>query len=391
MHVVIAGAGIGGLTLALALAARGIESTLVERNANPNGGAGIQLSPNATRVLDALGCLEALSALATEPRGVDVRTHSSGVCLTQYPLGAVARQRFGYPYLNLLRSDLIATLRDSAGASGLSTLVDGVRIVTATATRSGAGVVAADGRRWDGDLVVGADGVNSACRGYVAPGSVAELTGHVAWRALVAASHVPPDLPRDLTTLWCGPGAHLVHYFVAGGDQVNLVGVVERDDWPDTSWRTAGTREAMLADFHAFRASVRALIGAAKEPWIWALADMPPMPAWSRDNVTLLGDACHPMLPFAAQGAAQAIEDAWVLARELARRESITLALERYEAARRPRTAEVSAESTRRARLYHRRSVREGLGALVGSARGWSTDELDWLYGYDATSERQPD
>ena len=387
--VIVVGAGVGGLALGVALGQRGIEVTLLERSGPAEtGGLGIQISPNASRVLAALGCGPRLEAVACEPRAVEVRAHKTGLRLAEYPLGAAARAKFGAPYWHLKRSELIAMLRDRIESLPVVQIVDATEVASVESDTRTARVASADDRTWTADLVVGADGIHSRVRSYVQPDVAPVATGHGAWRCLVSGERARELRVRDVATLWCGPGAHLVHYFVAGGSELNVIGVVDRGSANEQSWRARGSTAELCHDFRGFNRSVRRLLETVEEPWRWALAEFETLPSWSRHRVTLLGDAGHPMLPFAAQGAAQALEDAWVLAACLSDAADVADALERYEQARKPRTRDVGEESRRRAALYHRRNLGAGIGALLGTAAAesaaGSTAALDWLYAYDA-------
>lgn len=391
MNIVIVGGGIGGLSAALALARDDHRVTVLERSDyGDTTAAGIQLSPNATRLLERLGIGQALARVATEPRALRVRQHVSGLTVAEVPLGAAARARFGAPYLHVLRADLIDVLR--AAVADRARIDLRLRCAVRAVSQSGAAAsaVTADGAGVEADLVIGADGIRSGVRAAVAPGSEPRFSRMVGWRGLVPATAVAAARGADVATLWPGPGAHLVHY--PAGGRVNVIGVVERSDWTDPRWRARGTTEALLRDFGRWHREVRQLLQAIETPYQWALHELAPLPHWHRGRVALLGDACHAMLPFAAQGAAQAIEDAWVLADALRDNRDHDVALAAYTATRRSRVERVQDESRRRAGVYHRRSMTRKLldlapgGTAAAVADGWGGDAHRWLYGYDAAA-----
>ncbi|MEO0996730.1 MAG: FAD-dependent oxidoreductase [Pseudomonadota bacterium] len=388
MKIVIVGGGIGGLSAALTLARDDHRITVLERGGyDETTAAGIQLSPNATRLLERLGLGRALARVATEPRALRVREHLSGLTVAEVPLGAAARARFGAPYLHLLRADLIGVLRAAiADHPGVDLKLNCP--VRAVSQADAAATAVTAGGEIGGDLLIGADGIRSRVRDSVVPGSEPQFSRMVGWRGLAPAAAVDAARGLDAATLWPGPGAHLVHY--PAGRWINVIGVVERDDWTDPSWRARGTTAALLRDFRGWHAQVRQLLDAIETPYQWALHELTPLRHWHRGRIALLGDACHAMLPFAAQGAAQAIEDAWVLADALRKNGRCDAALAAYAATRRVRVERVQAESRRRAGVYHRRSMTRKLldlapgGTAAAVADGWSGDPYRWLYGYDA-------
>ncbi len=382
MHVIVAGGGIGGLAAALALARRGVASTVVEQAAAfGEVGAGLQLSPNATRVLFALGLEARVRAMGFAPEAAEVRDHAGGRLLLRNALGAAAERRWGAPYLTVHRADLHAALVRAVAAAGLTEVRLGAEVRKVEAAR----VSLSTGETLTGDVVIGADGVRSAVRTALFGPAAPRFTGQIAWR-LTAPRWTDGD---DLTRVWTGPRRHFVCYPVRGGALINVVAVTEADAWRGESWTEPGDKAALLAAFEGWPKTALDLIDAGDHVFRWALYDRPPLAAWSKGRASLLGDAAHPMLPFLAQGAAMAIEDAAVLARALTAGDAPEAALGRYEAARRPRTAKVQAWSRRNARLFHLPSA--PAAAVFGAASvldrltpGGSAARFDWLYGYDA-------
>ena len=246
----------------------------------------------------------------------------------------------------------------------------------------------------EAELLVGADGIHSQVRRTLLGEDRARFSGNVAYRAVVPAAAVPPELRRPVVTAWLGPARHLVHYPLGDGGSTNVVAVVERDDWREESWTAAASTEELADAFRNWHPALHALLAAAETPWKWALHDRPPLPHWSSQRVTLLGDACHPMVPFLAQGACMALEDAWTLARLLEDRdeEAPAAALDRYQRLRRPRTARVQHEARQQGERFHergplRRLARDlelGLGSRLAPELAMA--RYDWLHGYDVVA-----
>ena len=212
-------------------------------------------------------------------------------------------------------------------------------------------------RHYHGALLIGADGIHSSIRAQLFGAAAPRFTGNVAWRGLVPAERLPRGLVDPVATVWMGPGKHFVHYYVRGGALVNCVCVVEKAGWEVESWTQRGDHVELKRDFAGWHGTVAALIDSmdADACFKWALFDRPPMPKWSDGRVTLLGDACHPTLPFMAQGAAMAIEDAAVLARCVDGADDVGKALTRYESLRRSRTSRIQLGSRGNAKLFHLR------------------------------------
>ncbi|MEM1229809.1 MAG: FAD-dependent monooxygenase [Pseudomonadota bacterium] len=386
----IVGAGIGGLSTALALARLGAQVELFEQSETLTGaGAGIQLSPNATRVLYYLGLEEALAAVAFRPEGIEFRHFSSGRVISASALGKAATARYGFPYLHVHRGDLYAVLLRAAQAQPGVRIHAGTRIETVSQNATATWLRIA-GQKVTGDLLIGADGIRSMVREKLWGPAAPRFTGNVAWRALVPQERLRAELIRPMSTAWWGPGGHFVHYYVRGGALVNCVCVIEKLGWEVESWTEPGARAELLADFSGWHDSLQQLMHAAEPQSLfkWALFDRDPLPRWSCGRISLLGDACHPTLPFMAQGAAMAIEDAAVLASALAQGDAVERALECYEALRRPRTASIQQGSRRNARVFHLTGVRAWLRDRAVRVAGART--MDKLYDYDALNAVGP-
>jgi salicylate hydroxylase len=380
----IVGGGIGGLTAALCLAAAGTRVHVFEQAAEFDEiGAGIQISPNASRVLHHLGLEEAMSRIAFLPEGIEMRHWRSGAVLASTPLGAAARRTYGAPYYHVHRADLLDVLVAAARAEPRIELSSDARVEAIERSAARASVVT-NGERCEAAVVIGADGIRSTVQAALFGKAAPTFTGCVAWRALVPANALPEGLVRPMATAWWGPGKHFVHYYVRAGELVNCVCVVEKDGWQVESWTERGEHAELADDFAGWHRDLETLIDAMDRDacYKWALFDRPPLPRWSVGRVTLLGDACHPTLPFMAQGAAMAIEDAAVLARCIAAHDDVATALARYESLRRSRTAAIQAGSRRNARVFHLRGIAAWLrNRAVARARD---NAMDWLYRYDA-------
>jgi salicylate hydroxylase len=386
MRVLMVGAGIGGLAAALTLDST-IEVLIAERSQSlEEVGAGLQLGPNATRILERLGLGPALEKIGFEPLANEVRDAASGTLMLRQPLAAAARERWGAPYLHVHRADLQRELAQAVAARPNVSLRLGTAFESFEPEGDGARVRFAGGEALVADAVIGCDGLRSAVRDALWGPGQPRYTGMTAWRGWVAAGALPAGLIPPVTAIWTGKGRHFVHYYVRGGALVNFVGVVERGGWRGESWTERGDPAELAADFAGWPAQVRALIERTAEPWRWALFDRPPLAAWSKGRATLLGDAAHPMLPSFAQGASQAIEDAAALGRLLRPGAPVEAALAAYESERLARTARVQALSRRNARLFHlgqparalfaAEAALSRLGLTKGAAR------FDWLYGY---------
>lgn len=337
--VVIAGAGIGGLTTALALAAKGFHVVLHEKVVElEEAGAGIQLSPNATRILIGLGLEQSVAARAVTPDGITIRSAQSGNEIARIPLGRIAQARYGAPYWISHRADLQAALLAHVRRHPAIEL----HLDTPFQTSLNA------------PALIGADGVWSSVRQHHFDGAKANFTGHVAWRGTLDAKALPSGFAPDRIALWFGSGAHLVVYPIRNGTLVNVVALVE-GRWDRQGWNETGDAAEITAAFDPqhWSAAARDLIGAVTTWRKWALFSVTNTD-WARGPVALIGDAAHAMLPFAAQGAAMAIEDAAVIADCLAQTPNDSAgAFQRYAALRRPRVAQVKRTTWQSGMIYH--------------------------------------
>jgi salicylate hydroxylase len=388
MRVIVIGAGIGGLATGLTLRRAGIEVEIFEQAAQLREvGAGIQISPNASLILQRLGLAEEMRQLGVRPLAIQIRRWDDGRVLTRQPLADYCERNFGAPYYHFHRADLLDILSNALPRSVLH--LDH-RCVGLRCYRERAEVKFQDGTVADADVIVGADGIHSIIRELLLGPESARFSGHVAYRGLVPSERLA-DLGLELcASSWWGPGHHFVQYFVgAGGRFVNWVAVVP-GEWRVESWTERGEVADALREFDGWHPQVRSIIGAVEVTNRWALYDRDPLPRWTIGRVTLLGDAAHAMLPYMAQGAAQSIEDAAVLAKCIQRYpDDVATALRRYEATRKPRTTLCQDGSRRNGAMYHLAdgAEQQARDSNLSAETTAPLPQNAWLYGYDAEAE----
>ncbi len=387
--ILIAGGGIGGLALALALARRGRRSMVLERQQTPTAaGAGIQLGPNGVRALQCLGVADALSPWVGEPEAIEVMAGSSGRRLARLPLGHWIAARHRAPYWVAHRGDLHAVLATAAAAEPLIELCTGFELAAVAQSANEVAVADTAGRRLAGPILVGADGLWSAVRPALAPGSAPQPAGATAMRTVIPAAQAA-GLASDAVRLWLSRKAHVVHYPVRQGGEIAVV-VIARDaearqgrGWD--AHADPGRLRHRLAPFHGSLAQALALTPGRDPAWReWTLHTLPTLPAWHRGRVVLLGDAAHPMLPYLAQGGALALEDAIVLADCIRTMPDAPAALARFEALRAARARRVQAASMRQGRIYRLAPpLSWARDAVLALAPGpWLMAGYDWLYAW---------
>jgi salicylate hydroxylase len=392
LRVGIIGAGIGGVTLARALSQQGIEARIFER-APMFGevGAGVQMTPNAVKVLTELGLEDQLKKIGFLPQAMVGRNWKTARELFRTPLKASCPQLYGAQFYHVHRADLHAALASNI-KPGQATF--GAQCVGLLQHGNTAVAQFVDGSEFEADLIVGADGVRSVIREQLWGQEAANYTGHMCWRALVNVDKHPLPFVSPDSSFWMGPKGHVVTYYVKGGSMVNIVAVNESPSWVEESWNAKSTQQELLAGFEGWHPNLIELFKRTDPDAIykWGLFDRDPMKTWSKGNATLLGDAAHPMLPFLSQGAAMAIEDGYVLAQALAFHgpRQLQQALRAYELERLPRTSRVQLEARERGRTYHLPSAWSQLKRDM--AYRWRQMlnpnavgiQANWVYEYDA-------
>ncbi|WP_281982901.1 FAD-dependent monooxygenase [Thalassorhabdomicrobium marinisediminis] len=365
-RICVVGGGIGGLTAALAFARSGARVEVYEQApALTEVGAGLQITPNGARALEALGMRGALDAAGIAAQAVEPMDALSGRAVTRFDLSGLD----GPPYRLFHRADLVDILAHACREAGVTVHLG---------TRVEAQVLSAD-------LVVGAEGIHSPTRAVLNGPQEPFFTGQVAWRAVIDAPDAPP-----VARIWMTPRRHVVTYPISGG-RLNVVAVQERQNWAPEGWAHADDPGNLRHVFRDVAAPLKTVLAQVKEVHLWGLFRHPVAEVWGRSGLCLLGDAAHPTLPFLAQGANLAIEDAYVLAQSCDGHEDIDAALKMYESRRKPRVKRAIAVATANARKYHlsgiaRRVAHTGLKTLGIVAPGAFMGRMDWLYGHDVTA-----
>ncbi|MGA8820756.1 MAG: FAD-dependent monooxygenase, partial [Xanthobacteraceae bacterium] len=339
----------------------------------------------------ALGLEEALRAVQVVPPRRQLRHWRTGETWDWIALGQASVQRFGTPHILMHRNDLHGILVEAIRKRKPDAIKLGMRCEAVTQTADAATAQFANGERADGRAIIAADGIHSQVRTCLFGASKPRFTGCVAWRGLVPMDRLPPHLAQLLTTNWLGPHGHVLHYPVRRGELMNFISIVERDDWQVESWIVEGSKDELAGDFRGWHADVHTFIDNIATPYKWALLARGPMERWTERRIALLGDACHPTLPFLGQGAVMAIEDAYVVAACLAHyRADPERAFLRYEDVRKERTSAVVRKSHENRRHVFSPALGDA-GALANEVVHYWQEEhrrerLDWLYQYDATA-----
>jgi salicylate hydroxylase len=390
-RVAIVGGGLGGLAAAAFLHQAGLPAVVYEQARELREvGAGIMVPPNAARMLRRLGVLGAFSERAVQlDIGWEFRRWLDGTVLSAQDLTAKSARLYGEHTYTVHRADLLDAIKRAVPASAVWL---GKRLDRFSVSEAGVCLGFADGERAEADVLIGADGIHSVIRAALTEPAPPTHSGMCAFRALVPAAAAPEFARRPAQAVWLGPGRHVVHYPVSGGELVNLVAIAPAGGYVTESWTATATVAEFLAEFEGWDGRLTGLIGAANTPGRWALLIRQPLPRWTWGPVTLLGDAAHPMLPYLGQGAAQAFEDAAMLASCLAGgQENPALALRRYESARIDRASRVQQGSHARADYNHlpdgpqQRARDEALRAADPLAAN------AWIYAHDPFARIDPD
>ncbi|MEC7120686.1 MAG: FAD-dependent monooxygenase [Pseudomonadota bacterium] len=392
--ILIIGAGIGGLTCALALQQHGLRPIVLEQ-AQQLGevGAGLQLSPNAMSVMRQLGLETALQAVGFLPKGIQSNHWRTGQVLTQVPFAPLD---FHAPYLHIHRADLHQILRDTVRANDPDCIRTSQQVTQINCDHTQ--LTLDSGAVLSADWIIGADGIRSVCRDAVlGQPQPARFTGNVAWRGVLRRDAVPAHLhPAPYANLWMGAGGHVVAYYLRGGELINFIAVREQDDWQDESWQSPAHLAVLLGEFAGWDSKLLDLMAHSdpKQCYRWALFDRDPISTWSKHRTLLLGDAAHPMLPFLAQGAAMAMEDSWVLSQLIAQTRTNRLDPDqvgtRYQTLRAERCARVQQLARDNMQLFHHRLpfmrfgrdlVARGMNAVSPHL---ATKRVAWIYDWQA-------
>ena len=385
MNVIIVGAGIGGLVSALCLDAKGHKVKIYEQaEILSELGAGIQLSPNATKVLNYLGLFKDLEPYIFEPNSFQFLNFSTGKVISELKLGEAIKKDFNSPNYDIHRADLQRVLLNKIKVKNID--IHSNMKVTNVGNNKNSAFIEVDGKEIRADLVIGADGIHSKVSDSLFGKKEIIYTGNVAWRMLIPVEILPENLILPDTTVWLGPNKHFVTYHVNGGKNLNCVCLVEQDGWFNESWSEKGEIEELKKAYKGWNRTIETLLQHADPNTLykWALHDRLPMKQWSKGRIIVLGDAAHPMLPFLAQGAAMAIEDGAVLANCIDNFDEVEEALKYFEKIRKPRTSYVQSAARRNAKVLHL----SGLAAILRNlVMGYIGNKIfKKLYSYDALS-----
>lgn len=388
MTVAIVGAGVSGLAVACAMALRGHQVQVFEKAPEITEiGAGLQISPNGWKVLQALGVTNALTPAVFEPPEIALRLGRADRPVWSLPMGSAARERWGAPYVLVHRADLVGAL-----LKRLLDLAPDAVVTDATVAGYGTRLVLQDGQTVATRLIIGADGLHSAIRSRMLGPEKPRYTGNLAWRALVPSESLGAEMPPANVTIWAGRGRHAVTTRVKAGKVVNFVGMVETPEPGPEDWRGVGQVKEVLPLFADWAAPIRKIIESAKVLNKWALFERKPLTRWSDDRAILIGDAAHPMLPSLAQGAVQGLEDAWVLAALWSQQQDVAQVGQALYAERISRTARIQKTAAENAKMFHRASpvigpiYYGGMAAVTRMAPRVMLNRQDWVYSHDVVA-----
>jgi salicylate hydroxylase len=393
MHILIAGGGIGGLAAAIALLQRGIDVDVYEQASElKEVGAGIQISPNGNKVLDALGVFRKLKELSCDPVRKEFRLWSTGKPWPMFSLGKSVIERYGYPYLTVYRPDLHQTLADRVRELKADAIHLDSPVASCEQDENGATLILRNGERITGDALIGCDGVRSVVRNTLWGNTDPAFSGMVTWRGLIPMDELPEHMRVSVGSTWIGPGGHVVSYPLHQSKIMNFVATIEGKTWTAPGASAPGTVDECLADFKGWHEDVQTMIRKSPQLLKWALTKRDPIPEWTKGRISLLGDAAHATLPFLAQGAVHSIEDGTVLARclESVASADVPAALQRYERARIDRTSRMVRGATANTDRFHSPELATEESAEKYLQLEWSAapifERYDWLYSYDANT-----
>ncbi len=380
---VIVGGGIGGLAAALALAQQGIASHVLEAGSDFREiGAGIQLGPNVFKMFEKLGVTEAVNDVAVFPENLVMRDALSGELVTRVPLNKTFRNRYGYPYGVIHRADIHGVLLDACRQSGRVELSAGRKVIGYEDHGDHVIVLCEQGPTVRGQAVIGADGLWSKVRAQLVGDGKPRVSGHIAYRGVLATPDVPQHLQSNDVILWAGPKSHLVQYPLHRGEQYNLVAVFHSRRYEE-GWDSYGDPQELREHFRDQQPNVLEFLGMVNEWKMWVLCDREPISRWTEGRAVLLGDAAHPMLQYLAQGACMATEDAVVLAREVAARPNdLPAAFVAYQRQRYLRTTRVQLTARVYGDIYHAADATRDLrnAMLSGRTEEQAINGMAWLY-----------
>ncbi|HPF47219.1 MAG: FAD-dependent monooxygenase [Alphaproteobacteria bacterium] len=382
--IIIAGAGIGGLTAAACLLQEGYHVRVYEQAPKLGEiGAGIQTSAPAVKVLHHLGLAEKLAEVSVKPKSFEFRLFDSGEVLHKLPLAEAHEKQHGAPYYHIHRSDIHKILADRVLELDPDAVVLNSTAVGFSEDKDSVTLNLADGREIRGDILVGADGIKSAIRDQIVGVTEPDYSGQVAWRATVDVKKLPADFMDKIVAIWCGPKKHAVVYYLRSGKLLNFVGCVENSDWKEESWTVKASWDALKADYAGWNKEIQTIIDNIDKDqcFLWALNNRKPVDNWRTDRAVIMGDAAHPTLPYMASGAVMAIEDGAVLMRSINANNDVAEALDMFQRNRLERTARIVTGSTEMGDLYHlsnREEFEKGF-----AKRNVAKERNEWLYAYD--------
>ena len=387
-RILIAGGGIGGMCAAAALLQRGFDVAIFEQAGELREvGAGIQISPNGNRALDSIGAFETLRQLSCKAERKEVRLWNTGKVWKLFDLGPIAIERYGYPYLTVYRPDLLTAVSEAVLRQRDDVLHLNARVAGFEERGDKVVLTLEDGRVFEGDALIGCDGVNSVIRRMTANDAPSRYPGMMIWRGVIPIEDLPERMRISMAVNWIGPNGHVVHYPLREGKIFNFAATIERAEWDEKAWTAEGTKQQCHEDYAGWHDDIHEMIDVSPKLLKWAYLVRDPLSHYAYSRVALLGDACHPTLPFLAQGAVMALEDGVVLARCLEKYQDVKTALQRYEDARLVRDNRMVAGANEMVRHFHNPDYRDPEKADAYINREWSAEAInaryEWLFTYN--------